>query len=65
MEKSVNQHLGKRSKQKQAKLINLIGSKKNRSLTDVSSSDVNTRNHSGQYDLYYVLFILIMLSYEE
>ena len=61
-EKSVNQHLGKRTKQKNAKLINLSLAKKNKSLTDVSFSDINTRNNSGQCDIYYVLFIYLLIN---
>jgi hypothetical protein len=53
-------HPGSGNRRKTTLMSNLIGSKKNRSLTDVSSSDVNTRNNSGQYDLYYVLFIYIL-----
>jgi hypothetical protein len=59
-DKLVKNHPGSVNKRKSTYLMNLIGSQKNRSLTDVSSSDVNTRNNSGQYDLYYVLFIYIL-----
>jgi hypothetical protein len=53
-------HPGSGNRRKTTRMSNLSGSKKNRSLTDVSSSDINTRNNSGQYDLYHVLFIYIL-----
>jgi hypothetical protein len=63
-DKSVKSHPGSINRRKTTNKSNLSRSNKSTALFDLSLSNSNSREQSGQCDLYYVLFILIMLSYE-